>query len=961
MKKVTLFLLILLLEYPLFSQSLIDGQVTDAKTGEPLIGALIKIANNDAFVMTDLNGEYTLDTDLKTPFTIEVSFGKDYQKDSAYVTDNIATVNFSLTKFVLEIIDEVVISASRIRENVKETPVTIERLNAKDAIQSSSSSFYDELENLKGIDINTSSLTFKSINTRGFANFSNVRFVQLIDGVDNNSPALNFAVGNLTGLNELDLEKIEILPGASSALYGANAFNGILFMTSKSPFEYKGVSAYLKSGVTMQKAAGNNPYYDFGIRLAHKFNKKVATKINFSYMEGTDWFATNYDMYDASNTPVGEPDKIYSYEKRGNEFDALNIYGDEITANIHDVSVQMEAEGLIPAGASVLIPDEKVSRTGYREIDLTDNKVGSIKADFAFHIKPWEDDKEFIINFHAARGNTLYQGGSRYYLKNFIMMQGKVEFRGDNFFVRGYSTMEDAGDSYDVRFAGINMNKSNAEQWYGAHVGAYLNNISLGGSSENSHQVARTYADSEYTPQPDTDAFNTLFNSVINDSDIKTGAKFVDNSKINHIDANYNFRELINEWVDILLGGSFRQNILNSSGTIFTDYDGPINYNEYGAYIQLSKKFANEHLKFTGSARYDKGQNFDGNISPRLALVYSLGSKKNHNFRLSFQTGFRNPTTQNQYVGYDFGNIIIIGSAKNNLDRFTSNPIAISSTSQYLVNTFGAGGLSSDVKLSGRIAYENAFTLSSVIAGTPEKAITDLVKPERITAYEFGYRGKISNFYIDFNVYYNEYESFISGKTVVVPNFGFVNTVENTSSNPDDVTDLTAIGQGPTPNALIALSNKDFTLFRVITNSDADISSYGSSLGLSANLGDFDFGANYTYARFIFDQILSPDHNASFNTPEHKLKISFGKSDLFKNLGFKINYRYNTEYLWQQAIADALIPANSVFDAQITYRVPKLKSLIKIGGTNIGGNEYRSSPGVGYIGSQYYISFIINP
>ena len=92
-----------------------------------------------------------------------------------------------------------------------------------------SAEFYDGLENLKGVDVNVNSLTFKSINTRGFATFANTRFLQLVDGMDNSTPALNFPIGNLVGLIEPDVQSVEMIAGASSALYGAGAFNGILF------------------------------------------------------------------------------------------------------------------------------------------------------------------------------------------------------------------------------------------------------------------------------------------------------------------------------------------------------------------------------------------------------------------------------------------------------------------------------------------------------------------------------------------------------------------------------------------------------------------------------------------------------------------------------------------------------------------------------------------------------------
>jgi hypothetical protein len=80
-------------------------------------------------------------------------------------------------------------------------------------------------------------MSFKSINTRGFASVANTRFMQLVDGMDNSSPLLNFVLGNLIGLSEVDVQSVELLPGASSALYGANAQLNCLFMTSRSIYK----------------------------------------------------------------------------------------------------------------------------------------------------------------------------------------------------------------------------------------------------------------------------------------------------------------------------------------------------------------------------------------------------------------------------------------------------------------------------------------------------------------------------------------------------------------------------------------------------------------------------------------------------------------------------------------------------------------------------------------------------
>jgi outer membrane receptor protein involved in Fe transport len=240
------------------------------------------------------------------------------------------------------------------------------------------------------------------------------------------------------------------------------------------------------------------------------------------------------------------------------------------------------------------------------------------------------------------------------------------------------------------------------------------------------------------------------------------------------------------------------------------------------------------------------------------------------------------------------------------------------------------------------------------LAGAPTKAEFAYVKPEKVTAYEIGYRASFGKFALDVNGYYNQYEDFIGNKTVLVPFYG--------NADLSDVIPLPPAFGGPTPAALIALSQGDYKPFQVYTNSPADISSYGASLGVSTRIvASYTLGVSYTFAKFDFDQSTDPDYEAGFNTPENKVKVSIGNSQAFKNFGFNINYRWNDVYLWQSTFADAKVAARSLVDVQVNYTVPKILSTFKIGGANIGGDEYYSAPGTGRIGSQYYVSWTVNP
>lgn len=929
MNNILLSTLLLLICGISLSQTTITGQVTD-EDSLPLIGVNIIIEGTSSGTVSDFDGNFQLKTDSNPPFTLQAS-SVGYATQTQKVTSNNQKITFVLKAGTS--LDEVVISASRTPERIFESPVTVERFGLKEIKNTASADFYDGLENLKGVDINTNSLTFKSINTRGFATFANTRFMQLVDGMDNAAPALNFPLGNLLGMTETDIQSVELLPGAASALYGANAFNGILFMRSKNPFEHTGISGYVKRGMTAQEAAGNNPYTDLGIRMAHKFTPKIAVKVNFGYLKGTDWAATSEVAKDNTGFTRANPN-----------YDGINVYGDEVSTNIRSAS------GL------GIIPNVEVSRTGYNESDLTNYNAESIKADWGLYYRPITDNSlELAYVGKVGQGNTIYQGANRYNIANFFLQQHKFEVKNDNFFVRTYFTEDKAGDSYDMVFTGININRAwkSDKQWFQEYIQTYAG-IELSGNPNNlttaqKHAAARKFAD-QGRYLPGTPEFERAFKASVNNPDLSKGSRFQDNSKIQHADANYNFGHLWDK-VEIQVGGSFRQYVLNSSGTIYTDKYGPIYYSEMGFYTQAQKNVElNEslELKLTGSVRYDKSQLFNGFFSPRVSAGFTLN--ENHNIRTSFQTGFRNPTTQDLYIGLDVGRALLVGGAEDNFDRYTST-FNVSEEAQTAL------GQPQTVTFNSGVAYNKpVYSASSVQAfaksaalGLPNIELLDVttsesVKPEQVTSLEIGYRGKLKDIIIDLSAYYNTYKDFLANETVIVPFYGQAGDFKN-----------------GTPLSLAALENDDFQAYQTYTNSKASVNSFGTAIGATTKLFEkFDLGLNYTYAKLDFDKKANPDFKTNFNTPEHKVKATFGTTTLFKNCGFNVAWRWSDNYVWEGSFGDGSVPAFNVIDAQINYRIPKLKSSFKVGATNLLGKEYFTAFGTGFIGSQYYLSWTIN-
>ncbi|XCF06255.1 carboxypeptidase-like regulatory domain-containing protein [Tamlana crocina] len=215
MKTILPFLLFLFGGF-LYSQTTFSGSVVD-DSGQPIPGANVIVVGTTTGTVTDFDGNFTLTYSQAPPFKVQAS-SVGFETDTKEVTANNQNLTFTLKEGTS--LDEVVISASRTPERIFESPVTVERFGLKALKTTASPDFYGGLENLKGVDINTNSLTFKSINTRGFAAFGNNRFMQLVDGMDNSAPALNFPLGNLVGMIDTDVQNIELLPGAASAYTG---------------------------------------------------------------------------------------------------------------------------------------------------------------------------------------------------------------------------------------------------------------------------------------------------------------------------------------------------------------------------------------------------------------------------------------------------------------------------------------------------------------------------------------------------------------------------------------------------------------------------------------------------------------------------------------------------------------------------------------------------------------------
>jgi outer membrane receptor protein involved in Fe transport len=884
----------------------ITGTVKNASGGESLGSVSVTLKGSSVGTFTDPKGGFRLSLPASTKFPITLLFssiGFGISEVNVTGAGQLADVSLKPSSVLGE---EVVVSATRTPTRILESPVSIERVNTAAIRNAPAADYFDIATNLKGVDMVASSLTFKTITTRGFAGSGNTRFTQIVDGMDNQAPGLNFAVGSIVGLSELDVESMELLQGASSALYGPGGMNGTLLINSKDPFKYQGLSFQMKNGLmhTDGKYRDPSPYYNWDMRWAHKISDRFAFKLTAGLIQAKDWLAADNRNVTRSGPFLG----TIVPGTRGTDpnYDGMNLYGDETTIDLNLVlnGIAGQAPFLAPYISTLTGTPNPVSRTGYTEKEVTNPNTINFKMGGSLNYKLTNSIDAILSGFWGT-GNTVYTGSDRYSLLDLKMGQYKFELKHKNWYVRAYTTQENAGQSYNTTITTRLFNEAwkSSPQWYTEYGQAYLNGLLGGLTSINAHNLARSVADIG-RPMPGTARFQKLYDSVRARPISAGGGRFIDKTNLYAVDGQYNLSHLFDNKLDVLVGGNFRQFLLNSQGTLFADSAGKIPINEFGGYLQLAKGFANDAVKFTVSGRYDKNTNFKGRFTPRATALIRL-AKDNH-LRFSYQTAYRFPSTQQQYIDLEAGGAILIGGVPKMKEFYNikNNPV-------YSVAALSAGQLK-------------------------VQDFTDF-KPEAVTSYEVGYRGLLakSRLLVDAYAYLGNYQDFIT--RVVVAQ---------------------SITASPSPADILVASKR--RILSIPINSPTRVKTTGWGLSL-----EYRFNKGFYLSGNISSDELGDVENGFityFNAPKYRGNASFGNAGFGKNkrLGFNLVYRWQSEFDYQSDLANGTVPSYQLLDAQISYKLPKARSVVRLGANNLLNQYYITALANPSIGGLYYASFGYN-
>lgn len=814
-----------------------------------------------------------------------------------------------------------VVSASRTAERFMRSPVSIDVLDSRSIRLSAQPSYYDAIENLKGVQLLTPSLGFKVYNARGFANPTNVRFVQLVDGRDNQAPHIGAPIAGALAPSDLDIQRVELVPGAASALYGMNALNGLINLLTKNPFTSTGLSVSQKTGVNHVTESGIRPQVFSETSLRYAFTLGASTrgtswafKINLSYQRGYDWIAR-----DATDLSPGLNASLGLTGADNPARDPVNSYGNE-SANRRTLSLN---------GRNYV-----VARTGYYEEEVTDYRLSNLAGSVAVHYRP-SPNTELAYVYQGSWLDNVYQRTNRFRLDNYRLDQHSLTFTSPSVQLRAYRTSENTGQSYNLRSMAENVDRSfkSDNAWFADFSQQFRTIVGAGASVTDALQAARRRAD-QGRPQPGTPAFDETVARLrdINNWDI--GAALRVRSWLYHVEGQIEptqklwsrFRQ--QSGIELLAGFDYRTYVVFPDGNYFINPAEPghnLLYTKAGGFVQATRPFFGDRLKLTGTLRVDKNSYFDARLNPRVSVVYSPVDA--HNIRASYQNGYRFPSLFEAFSNVNSGGVKRVGGLP-----LLAQGIFETSYFRTSIDAFQAA-INADVNVN-KLTTQQAITKNKNLL---KPNTYTYLKPEEVNTFEVGYKGLMAgqHLFIDADFYYSTYRNFIAQVEANVPR----------TNVPDSI-----------PYALADRTKQD--RYRLWTNSKTVVRNYGASLGLRYALGtSWIVSGNATYAQL--DRTDSGDGlEEAFNTPKWIANVGVANSRLLTNLGASVNYKYQNQFLWQSSLATGLVPAFHTVDAQVTCRLTALGVTAKLGATNLFNQPYTTFVASPSVGGFYYTTLV---
>ncbi len=368
-----LFLGFLLALVPLVAYAA-DGRIAGKVTrsgGSPLAGVVVQAVGSGKATITDTNGSYVLEG--IPPGTYEVSFtaGEHAASQPGVVVSGGETTRVDQTvDWRISIAETITVtSASRHTERIVEAPAAVTVVSQEDiAAAAPTGQAPRVVENAPGVDFTQSGLYDFNFNARGFNTTLNRRILTLIDGRDPSVPFLGSQEWATLSVPIDEFQSVELIRGPGSALYGANAFSGVLNMTTRQPRASRGGRLMLTAGELNTKRA------DF--RYAGGFGNEWYYRVVGGYQQSDDFARSRRD----------------SVEYPGLSREGILVPLDQVETKFGGVRLDKHFEGgnLFTIEGGIGTVEGPIFVTGIGRVQVTDAT------------RPWAR-----VNFNALHWNVL--------------------------------------------------------------------------------------------------------------------------------------------------------------------------------------------------------------------------------------------------------------------------------------------------------------------------------------------------------------------------------------------------------------------------------------------------------------------------------------------------------------------------------------------------------------------------
>ena len=457
-KKTIFFAFVMLASATMLAQTTITGVVKDAQTGETLLGANVKVSGKAIGTTTDFDGKFSLKVADAPPFTVEISM-LGFKAVNVEITKNNQTVNVSLQEDATSL-EEIVFSASRRKQKVQEAPASVSIITPKDILNSAAAvDPVMNLANIAGVQMQQQSANTINIEMRAGSGVFGTSTFPILDYRYLVTPSAGTFQSYQSGMSNIDIQRVEVVRGAASALYGPGVTSGVVHFMSKSPIDHPGTTVEMLGGTLSTT----------GMTVRHAFkndNDKFGFKVNVRYMKGKDF----------ELDPVADADFISGLQ------------------------TTISQPAIVNGRVDPTQPGEQLLSLS----DLDDNGDGNplateysnYSANVHLEFRPTDETTAFISGGFAQGGGLFFNSqGAGYQQGKDYWVQGRIQSGG--LFAQVYYNYNNGGDEENPTFlyqTGLRQvaerNSLEAQLQYNFDIPKFLNsNFTIGSDYRNSKSM----------------------------------------------------------------------------------------------------------------------------------------------------------------------------------------------------------------------------------------------------------------------------------------------------------------------------------------------------------------------------------------------------------------------------------------------------------------------------------------